>query len=141
VIASPWISTFEGRPYSLAKFAALVEHRKVPTYVFTRPPQSEEQTAAVAILRECASVELVYNANLHAKVYACIAPSPHGFAILGSSNMTVNSESLYEIGLLISSSGGGEAIVRELAGFGLDYVRTRADSRVVKRIDVRRLRQ
>lgn len=133
MIASPWISTFEGRPYSLARFTAHLRRFTIPGYVFTRPPETAEQAEAVNILTECPLVELVYNSNLHAKIYACLGPQPYGFAILGSANMTTHSASLYEIGLLVLSASGGDFIVKELAEFGLNYLRTRPDSRVIKK--------
>lgn len=141
VIASPWLSSAEGKPQSLRQLLRVLSSRKVPTYVCTRPPQSEQHLDAITILRAFPNVELVFNRQLHAKIYACVAPPPHGFAILGSANLTITSESLYEIGVLIGSSGGGEAIVRELASFGFDYLRTRPDSDVVKRIDARSMRE
>ena len=86
----------------------------------------------------CETVELVYNAHLHAKVYACVAPHPYGFALLGSANLTRHSEQLYEVGLLVLAGGGGDEIVAELARFGLDYLRTRPESQVIKKSAGRR---
>lgn len=130
IIASPWITEESGG--AITSIAASIKRRETPTLVFTRPPDSATHFRALDTLLACPTVELVYNTNLHAKVYACVAPYPHGFAILGSANLTQHSEQLYEIGLLVLAGGGGDEIVRELAGFGLDYLRTRPESKLVR---------
>ena len=75
---------------------------------------------------------------MHAKLFVCNAPYPYGFAMLGSANMTMNSDTLYEIGLLVLAAGGGEGIIKELTNFGLDYVRTRPESQLVKKMITKR---
>ena len=112
----------------------VVKRHRISTYVFTRTPQTQAHRRALDTLAECPSVEIVLNDSLHAKIYACLAPYPYGFALLGSANMTDGSTQLYEVGLVVSSAGGGEETVRELASFGLDYLRTRPESVVIKRI-------
>ena len=133
VIASPWLSTFEGRTYSMDRLARQIKILDVPCYVITRSPRTNEHLRAVELLQSCPAVELLYNENLHAKIYACVGPAPHGFAILGSANLTSSSLSLHEIGLIVMSGGGGDAVVKELAEFGVTYLRTRPESRVIKR--------
>ena len=133
VIASPWLSTFEGKPYSVERLAKHMKKTNIPCYVITRPPRTDEHLKAVQAFQDCPPVELIYNRNLHAKIYACVGPSPCGFAILGSANLTVSSLSLHEIGLIVLSGGGGDAVVRELADFGVTYLRTRPESRVIKK--------
>ena len=83
-------------------------------------------------------MKIVLNENLHAKIYACLAPYPYGFALLCSANMTDASSQLYEVGLIVLSTGGGEGTVRELASYGLDFLRTRPESIVFKRISLGR---
>ncbi|MBI4330564.1 MAG: hypothetical protein HY673_04735 [Chloroflexi bacterium] len=134
VIASPWITAQTEKSSPLNQIIHLINERNIPTYVFTRQPQTASEHLGQQLLMECPTVELVYNPHLHAKLYVCIAPYPYGFAVLGSANMTVNSDALYEIGLLILAAGGGEIIIKELASFGLDYMRTRAESQVVKKM-------
>jgi len=138
VIASPWITgqnDYKRNP--LLRIISVIRSGNIPTYVFTRPPEGSSELDALNMLSECTSVEIVYNPNLHAKLYVCVAPYPYGFAILGSANFTSRSEDLYEIGLLVLAEGGGEQIVKQLASFGLDYLRTRPDSSVVKRFSRR----
>lgn len=138
VIASPWISYADSKQAPLLNIVSTIDACKIPTYVFTRQPTNTAHTQTMSILMGCPYVEIVYN-NLHAKLYICIAPYPYGFAIIGSANLTSGSEDLYEIGLLILAQGGGEEIVKQLASFGLDYLRTRPDSRIIKRFSYRRL--
>jgi hypothetical protein len=133
VIVSPWLSTFEDQPYSLASFAAHITRSGIPGYVFTRPPETREHIKATNLLRNCPSIELTYNPNLHAKIYACLGREPSEFAILGSANMTMSSSTLYEVGLIVLGVGGGDQVVKSLAGFGMDFLRTRPESVVAKR--------
>ncbi len=134
VIASPWITGEGAGANTLKTITRVVNRHRVATYVFTRTPKTQAHQRALNTLAECPSVEIVLIESLHAKIYACLAPYPHGFALLGSANMTDGSINLYEIGLIVSSAGGGEEIVRGLASFGLDYLRTRPESIVYKRI-------
>ena len=137
VIASPWISGEGDGKSAFDTITALIERYRIPTYVFTRTPQNHAHNSALLTLIRCPTVEIVLNDNLHAKVYACLAPHPYGFALLGSANLTDGSNSLYEIGLIVLATGGGEQTVKELAAFGLNYLRTRPDSIVQKRISLR----
>jgi len=138
VIASPWITRQSDNVRNpLLRIISVIRRGNIPTYVFTRPPEGSSELDALNMLSECASVEIVYNPNLHAKLYVCVAPYPFGFAILGSANLTSRSDDLYEIGLLVLAEGGGEQIVKQLASFGLDYLRTRPDSTLVKRFSRR----
>lgn len=134
VIASPWITAQPARNNALSQIVRIVTENKIPTHVFSRPPQTSSELLGLQMLTNCPTVELVYNPHLHAKLYVCIAPYPYGFAILGSANMTANSDVLYEIGLIVLAAGGGEAIIKELANFGMDYLRTRPESQVAKRM-------
>jgi hypothetical protein len=133
VIVSPWITAVGGPSCPFSALVQVIQKWRGPAYFFTRPPESVEHLKATQLLRACPTVELVYNDNIHAKVYACTGPSPHGFALLGSANLTANSLNLYEIGLLIIGVGPGSSIVDELANFGLHHLRTRPESDVVKK--------
>jgi hypothetical protein len=139
IIASPWISCSGAKKGPFLSIVSTINRYKIPTYIFTRQPQNAAHTLAMNLLMSCSYIEIVYNNNLHAKLYICMAPYPYGFAIMGSANLTSASEDLYEIGLLILAEGGGEEIVKQLASFGLDYLRTRPDSRIIKRFSFRRL--
>jgi len=137
VIASPWI-TEDSETESIRKTCEIISKYGIPTYIFTKPPDSAAHERALAKFFACPSVEVVLNPSLHAKVYACVAPYPYGFALLGSANLTANAVNQYEIGLLIRSGGGGDRIIQELADFGLTYIRTRPNSVRTKTRDRRR---
>ncbi len=140
VVISPWISISAQRSCPFLSLVQVIQTRRIPAYFITRRPENAQQTRAFDILKSCPTVELVHNENVHAKIYACTGPQPHGFALLGSANLTANSLTLYEIGLLIIGVGAGSSIVEDLANFGLRHLRTRPESEVVKKIDVRSLR-
>ncbi len=134
VIASPWITAQATKSSALDQITRIVDENRIPTYVFSRPPRTSSELLGLQMLMNCPTVELVYNPHLHAKLYVCIAPYPYGFAVLGSANMTANSDALYEIGLIVLAAGGGEGIIKELASFGMDYLRTRPESQVAKQM-------
>jgi hypothetical protein len=140
VVISPWITVGSRGDDPLRRFVNTIAGTRVPVYIITRRPALATHQAAVDLLSRCSNVEVVFNESVHAKVYACVAPSPLGFAILGSANMTTASESLYEIGLVVLGVGAGSAVVSDLAGFGIQLLRTRPESQVIKRIDRRSLR-
>jgi hypothetical protein len=133
VVVSPWISLFEDDPFPLTLLAGHVNRYQIPTYVFTRPPGTVEQVRVTNLLERCPTVEIVYNPYLHAKIYACLGPEPYEFAILASANMTTSSASLYEVGIVVLGVGGGDRVVKDLADFGLSYLRTRPESIVAKK--------
>jgi hypothetical protein len=140
VLISPWITAVPGKNCAFTRMVSLLRSRRIPAYIFTRPPDSPSHAAAVAALRDCPTAELLYNNNIHAKIYACLAPTPRAFAILGSANLTANSLDLYEIGLLVLGVGPGASLVDDLSNFGLRYIRTRPESDVIQKIDPRALR-
>jgi hypothetical protein len=140
VVISPWISTTFAPSCPFITLVGLIRERRIPSYFITRRPENAQQSRAVDILRSCPTVELIHNDNVHAKLYVCTGPSPHGFALIGSANLTTNSLNLYEIGLLVVGVGPGSYIVEELGSFGTQHLRTRPESEVIKKIDVRSLR-
>jgi hypothetical protein len=140
VVISPWITASDNTSSPFFSLVQLIRSRRLPAYVITRRPQNSGHTEATEILKACPTVELIYNDNVHAKIYAATGPSPHGFALLGSANLTAGSLELYEIGLLVIGVGPGTSIVDDLANFGICHLRTRPESEVIKKIDVRRLR-
>jgi hypothetical protein len=140
VIISPWITAAADPACPFSSLVQVIRSRRLPAYFVTRPPENSAHTKAIDILRSCPTVELVYNESVHAKIYACTAPSPHGFALLGSANLTAGSLAQYEIGLLVIGMGPGSAIVEDLANFGLRHLRTRPESEVIKKMDIRSLR-
>lgn len=139
VVISPWITARSDAKCPFKSLVQLIRGRRLPAYILTRRPANPEHMKAIEMLMSCDTAEVVYNDNIHAKVYACLAAPPHGFALLGSANLTANSAMLYEIGLLVIGVGPGTAIVQDLADFGLKHLRTRPESEVIKKISTRRL--
>ena len=140
IVISPWITTGADDASPLGLLVQIVRSRRIPAYFITRRPQNSAHTEATEILQGCPTVELIYNENVHAKIYAATGPSPHGFALLGSANLTAGSLELYEIGLLIIGVGAGSSIVEDLANFGTRHLRTRPESEVIKKMELRSLR-
>ena len=125
VIASPWITSEAPPVNALEIITGVINRYRIPTYIFTRTPRDLAHRRAVDTLCNCSSAEIVLNDNLHAKVYVCLAPSPYGFALLGSANLTDGSSRLYELGLLVLATGGGEETVR---GIGFLWIGLFADT-------------
>jgi hypothetical protein len=140
VVISPWITAAAGSSCPFLALTELIRSRRIPAYFITRQPENTAHIKATEILRLCPTVELIYNDNIHAKIYACTGPSPHGFALLGSANLTAGSLSQYEIGLLIVGVGSGSLIVEDLANFGVRHLRTRPESEVIKKMHIRSLK-
>lgn len=140
VIVSPWITAGKDAGFPFSVLRKTIHSRRLPAYVITRRPQDAAHLAAINVLMECPTVEIVCNDNVHAKIYAASGPSPHGFAILGSANLTAGSMDLYEIGLLVTGVGPGSAIVEDLANFGIRHLRTRPESEVLKKMSFRKIR-
>jgi hypothetical protein len=138
ILVSPWLSAFEGHPHSVEQLVGHINQYRIRTYIFTRPAATSLENAVIAKLELCQSAEIVVNPHLHAKVYACVGPPPYGFGIVSSANFTDTSSHLYEIGMLIVGMGAGAQIVEQLSDFALSYLRTRPESRVLKRMDLRR---
>lgn len=140
VIVSPWITAGKEADSPFAALRKTINSNRLPTYVVTRRPQDAAHLVAINLLSECPTVEIVYNDNVHAKIYAASGPSPHAFAILGSANLTAGSTDLYEIGLLVIGVGDGSVIVEDLANFGFYHLRTRPESEVIKKMNFRKTR-
>ena len=139
VIVSPWITPDNTNAGPLKTLSQIINSRRLPTYVVTRQPQSASHLRATHLLQQCPTVELIYNDNVHAKIYAAVGPPPHGFALIGSANLTAGSSELYEIGLLVVGIGAGCAIVEDLANFGIRHLRTRPESKIIKKANLRSL--
>lgn len=131
VIVSPWITPWTEAP-SFSCLLELVRVRKTRILVVTREPINEAHLKAVRLLATLKTAEILFNDSVHAKIVACLAPSPWAFGALGSANLTANSLSQVEVGLMVSSRDGGEALIRELASMGTDYLRTHIASRLYR---------
>jgi hypothetical protein len=138
ILVSPWISPFEGESHSIERLVFYLNKYFIRTYVFMRPPATVGDHAVAAAFTQCPSAEIVVNPYLHAKVYACVGPTPHAFGIISSANFTETSAQLYELGMLVVGMGAGAKIVEQISDFALSYLRTRPESQVIKRINLKR---
>ena len=59
VIASPWITTQNVRNSALNQIVRVITEKNIPTYVFSRPPQSSSESLGLQMLEKCPTVELV----------------------------------------------------------------------------------
>ena len=120
VIVSPWLGSMTRRQvgYTIQDIAGLINESQIPTFIVTRSHKVEPiNTEAVRTFRDCPTVNLYFNNELHAKVYVCRCV-PFGFALLSSANLSQSATVSVEIGLMIEGKGYGEDVVRELEAFG-----------------------
>jgi len=136
VIVSPFIGTLEGTRFSTAWLIRRIEQDHVPTYVITREPRDEYHRQGVELLKECPHTEIRFNDALHAKVYVAVSQDvSRSFAMFGSANLTMGgAKRNIEVGMMIYGRGKGRDIIRELHQWGAVRLRSRAESKVAKRI-------
>ena len=114
----------------------------IPTYVITRTPEDEYHEQAVNTLIGYDPIELRFNESLHAKLYICLCQDgSRSFALLGSANLTRKSiEENIEIAMMIYGRGRGREILRELSRWGVERLRTLNDTKLIKKMKLKRLR-
>lgn len=113
-LVSPWISNFG--PTAGMTYSQLLKRLKdddATAYVVSRPPVESWHKDALdeLVLTQRANVALV--PTLHTKLY-CAITDQGAFAMMGSANLTEQSLSNREIGVLIRESGSGTPIFRKL---------------------------
>lgn len=140
ILISPYVGTLEGSRVTLDAVCRKAVEKGIPTYVITRSPEDEYHQQAVDTLISYDHVELRFNQSLHAKLYVCLCQDEyHSFALIGSANLTRTSiEKNIEIAMMISGRGRGRDILRELARWGLERLRTLNDTKLVKKMKFRR---
>jgi len=140
IIISPFISNLAGTRVTLDGLCRKVAEKSIPTYVITRQPEEEYQKQAINIFLSYDPVELRFNKSLHAKLYVCICQDEsQSFALLGSANLTQSSiERNIEIGMMIYGRGPGRVILRELSRWGLERLRTLNDTKLIKKMELKR---
>jgi len=114
-IVSPWISEFSG-PLATLSFNQLLRRLKdddTTVYVVTRPPQEEWHERAVRRLADSGRANIAFLPELHVKLFTA-QTLQSSFAMIGSANFTTKSLTNKEIGVLVSASGDGRALVRDL---------------------------
>jgi hypothetical protein len=123
-IISPWISEFSS--HGMMSFTQLLKRFRdddATVYVVTRPPNDSWHKNALdkIVATEKANVALV--PSLHTKLY-CASTKKGSFALLGSANLTSQSLSSIEIGVLLHYSGAGKNLVKTLAQEAAEIYRT-----------------
>ena len=112
-IVAPWITTWRGSSSSFDALERFIHQRGVRVRVITRPPTFAAHEEAISRLTMLPMVRLFLLPDLHAKFMICdTAPVP--FAVIGSANVTTQSQSNYEVGVMVRGSGQAETVIREL---------------------------
>jgi HKD family nuclease len=140
MLISPFIGPLKGVSVSMSRLVDKIQRERIRTYVITNEPATAypAHASAVSMLSSTDFTEIRYNPSLHAKCYICRTGSG-GFALVGSGNLTETSiTQRHEVGMLIFSRGHGAQLVHELFEWGGVRLRSLAESKLVKRISVRR---
>ena len=112
---SPWISEVGG-PLATLNFDQILRrlHEDNTTlYVVTRPPEEEWHERAVQRLADSGRASIALLPDLHVKLFTA-QTAQASFAMIGSANFTNQSLVNREIGVLVSSSGDGQTLFRDL---------------------------
>jgi mRNA-degrading endonuclease RelE of RelBE toxin-antitoxin system len=129
IIVSPWITPWTGERSSFDALVRYLDRYKPRTTVLTRTPVLDGHKVAVSTLERCASVELTFLDDLHAKFFVCeIAPVP--YALVASANSTERSFTNFEVGISVKGTGEAEGLVRDLQGLAVEL---RSTGRRIKR--------
>lgn len=113
-LISPWLSDIEHSANMTSdQFAKRLRDDGATAYVVTRPPVEEWHKQALDRLAKTNRVNVALVPGLHVKLF-CALTSRGSFAMLGSANFTQQAQLNREIGLLVTSYGDGERLVREL---------------------------
>jgi len=114
-IVSPWIDEVGGPLATLNfdQFLRRLDDDMTTVYVVTRPPQEEWHRRAVQRLADSGRANIALLPDLHVKLFTA-QTLQSSFAMFGSANFTTKSLVNREIGVLVSASGDGKALVRDL---------------------------
>ena len=92
-------------------------------YVVSRPPVDLWHRSALEQIASTGKANVALVPSLHTKLY-CADTDQGSFALIGSANLTEQSLSNREIGVLIRASGPGKKIVRNLVYEASDIYRS-----------------
>jgi hypothetical protein len=126
VIVTPWITNHGAMKDLIDQICAKLVRERISTTLVVRNPLREPVNyPALRRFQRVPTAQFWFNDELHAKVYACHC-DPHGFAYVGSANLTGRGSTALEVGLLIDGKGEGAPIVDELARLGREDLLNRA---------------
>ncbi len=114
-IISPWISDIYGPNASINLDQMLRRFRDddATVYVVTRPPEEKWHQEAIDRIAATQRANIALLPHLHVKLFTA-QTAASSFAMLGSANFTTRSLTNREIGVLVSATGDGKALVRDL---------------------------
>jgi hypothetical protein len=129
-LISPWISSFGDEcGMTFPQFLKRLKDDNATAYVVTRPPEQVWHRSAVECIAQTGQANVVLVPSLHTKLY-CADTAQGSFALLGSANLTMQSLTNREIGVLIRSAGAGKQLVKNLFNEAADIYRSQ-DRRLV----------
>jgi hypothetical protein len=114
-IISPWISEFDDSLATMT-FTQLLRRLTLDNataYVVTRPPVEDWHHRAISMLAETGRANIAFVPQLHVKLFTA-QTAQSSFAMMGSANFTRQSLKNRELGILISGTGDGIELVRNL---------------------------
>lgn len=114
-LVAPWISDFG--PDAGMTFTQLLKRLvddNGTAYVVTRPPEDSWHDAALKGLAATGKANIALVPALHTKLY-CAETDEGSFALITSANLTEQSLTNLEIGVLVRGTGDGKSLVKRLA--------------------------
>ncbi|SRR6266542_4003115 len=113
-VISPWISTIDTiASMTSAQFLKRAVDDQATIYVVTRPPTDGWHATAVEALGETGRANIAFVEDLHMKLFTA-RTDMGAFAYMGSANLTQQSLTNREIGLLVSAFSDGKRVFAEL---------------------------
>jgi hypothetical protein len=130
-IISPWISGIDSAALPTSTLLKKLSDDQATAYLVTRPPTDEWHESAISAFGDGGRTNVALLPDLHMKLFVAVTTETT-FAMLGSANFTAQSFANREIGVLVSATGEGAAVVRELKREAAQVYRSNARSLVHK---------
>jgi mRNA interferase RelE/StbE len=115
------------RSREFAGFTDLLRTRRPRTLVITRSPHASDPIRMLELLSKIPGTEVLTNDSVNTQVVACLAPTPWGFAGLGSGTGASLDEK--PVGVFVPSRVGEDRAIKQLAALA-DEMSTALDTRV-----------
>lgn len=130
-IISPWLSLIDSPALPTATFLRKLVDDQATAYVVTRPPSDEWHEKAIEAFGEGKRSNVALLPELHMKLFVAVTTQAT-FAMLGSANFTAQSFANREIGVLVTGTGQGMPVVRQLKYEAAQVYRSKSRSLVHK---------